>query len=279
MSGTDAVLNAVLASLDRRASVALVTVTAGSGDYAGLAGCHLALWLDPAQPPVGDLGLDVAQTDQVIADARQALAARGSRQLRYATAAGEFTLFVDVQAQPPHLIIVGAGHVAAPLAAIAHLCEFSVTVLDDRPQFANRQRFPTAERVIAGPFRPELRKLRGRRAAFDPHTYLVLVTRGHQHDIDCLLEVLDDPVAYIGMIGSKRRVRAVFELLEREQGIPRAKLARVHAPIGLAINAQTPQEIAVSIMAEVIGVMRKEEARGGAVTGEGRGATRGDNVA
>ena len=94
------------------------------------------------------------------------------------------------------------------------------------------------------------------------HTYIVLVTRGHQHDIDCLLEVLDDPVAYIGMIGSKRRVRAVFELLEREQDIPREKLTRVHAPVGLAINAQTPQEIAVSIMAEVIGVMRAGGARG-----------------
>jgi xanthine dehydrogenase accessory factor len=266
------VLDAVLASLDRRESVALVTVVAGSDNYADLVGRHFALWLDPAQLPVGDLGLDAAQSAQVIADARQALAERRCRQVRYATAAGEFAIYVDVQAQPPHLIIVGAGHVAAPLAAIAHICEFAITVLDDRPQFANRQRFPTAERVIAGPFRPELRKLRGGRATFDPYTYIVLVTRGHQHDIDCLLEVLDDPVAYIGMIGSKRRVRAVFELLEREQGIPREKLARIYAPIGLAINAQTPQEIAVSIMAEVIGVMRGG-ARGGAVTGEGRGAT------
>jgi xanthine dehydrogenase accessory factor len=266
MSGGDAVLKAVLASLDRRESVALATVVAGSDACTAWVGRHLALWLDPALPSVGDLGLDPALTAQVLADARQALAARRARQFQYTTATGEFTIFVDVQAQPPHLIIAGAGHVAAPLAAIAHICEFTVTVLDDRPQFANRQRFPTAERVIAGPFRPELRNLRGDRAAFDPHTYIVLVTRGHQHDIDCLLEVLDDPVAYIGMIGSKRRVRAVFELLEREQGIPREKLARVHAPIGLAINAQTPQEIAVSIMAEVIGVMR-----GGAARGPGQG--------
>lgn len=273
MSGGDAVLQAVLASLDRRESVAVVTVVAGSGAFAGCIGRRAALWSDPAQPPVGSLGLDAAQGAQVLAAARQALAERRSRQVVYAAESGEFTTFVDVQAQPPHLIVVGAGHVAAPLAAIAHICEFTVTVLDDRPQFANRQRFPTAERVIAGPFRPELRNLRGARTTFDPHTYIVLVTRGHQHDIDCLLEVLDDPVAYIGMIGSKRRVRAVFELLEREQGIPRQKLARVHAPIGLAINAQTPQEIAVSIMAEVIGVMRGE-ARGG-----GRGAKSRDDVA
>ena len=148
--------------------------------------------------------------------------------VRRATAAGEFTLFVDVQAQPPHLIVVGAGHVAAPLAAIAHICEFTVTVLDDRPQYANAQRFPAADRVIAGPFREELRKLRGDRPAFDPATCLVLVTRGHQHDVDLLLEVLDDPLAYIGMIGSRRRIRAVYELLERERGIPRAKFCLLY---------------------------------------------------
>ena len=136
MRGADAVLNAVLASLDRREAVALATVVAGSGDCTELVGRHLVLWRDPAQPPVGDLGLDRAQTAQVIADARQALTERRSRQVRYATDTGEFTLFVDVQAQPPHLIVVGAGHVAAPLAAIAHICEFTVTVLDDRPQFA-----------------------------------------------------------------------------------------------------------------------------------------------
>ena len=144
MRGADAVLNAVLASLDRREAVALATVVAGSGDCTKLVGRHLVLWRDPAQPPVGDLGLDRAQTAQVIADARQALTERRSRQVRYATDTGEFTLFVDVQAQPPHLIVVGAGHVAAPLAAIAHICEFTVTVLDDRPPFANPQRFPTA---------------------------------------------------------------------------------------------------------------------------------------
>ena len=252
----NAVLDALLAALDRRESVALVTVVAGSDAYAAHIGRHLALWLDPTLAPVGDLGLERALTAQVLTGARLALVERRAQQVYYTTPAGEFTVFVDVQAQPPHLIIVGAGHVAAPLAAIAHICEFTVSVLDDRPQFANRQRFPTAERVIAGPFRPELRNLRGGHALFDPHTYIVLVTRGHQHDIDCLLEVLDDPLAYLGMIGSKRRVRAVFDLLEREQGIPRDKLTRVHAPIGLAINAQTPQEIAVSIMAEVIGVMR-----------------------
>lgn len=263
MSASGAVLDAVLASLERRESVAVVTVVAGSGSFAAAIGRHLALWLDPDQPVVGSPGLDDALTARVVADARKALAERRSRQVSYATPAGEFSVFCDVQAQPSHMIVVGAGHVAVPLAAIAHICEFTVTVLDDRPQFANRERFPTAARVVCGPFREELRKLRGNRTTFDPNTYIVLVTRGHQHDVECLLEVLDDPVAYIGMIGSRRRVRAVFDLLVREQGIEQAKLARVHAPIGLAINAQTPQEIAVSIMAEVITTLRLSAPRPG----------------
>src|SRR5690606_35023839 len=101
--------------------------------------------------------------------------------------------------------------IAVPLASIAATCDFAVTVLDDRPQYAHPARFPTAKQVIAGPFRPELAKLRST-AGLDKHTYIVLVTRGHQYDVDSLLEVLDDPLAYIGMIGSQRRIRAVFDL-------------------------------------------------------------------
>ena len=119
-----------------------------------------------------------------------------------------------------------------------------------------RSRFPTADRVIAGDFRSELRALRGDHETFDANTYIVLVTRGHSQDVDCLLEVLDDPVAYIGMIGSQRRVRAVFELLEQEQGIAPEKFDSVYAPIGIDIGARTPGEIAICILAEIINVMR-----------------------
>ena len=149
------------------------------------------------------------------------------------------------------MIIVGAGHIAAPLHHLAALCDFRVTIIDDRPDFANRQRFPQAQTVIAADIRQTVREM-----AMDEDTYVVLVTRGHSLDVACLLEILDRPLAYIGMIGSQRRVRAVFDLLEREQGIPRAQLARVYTPIGLPIAAQTPAEIAVSIMAEVINILR-----------------------
>ncbi len=250
------VLQAIVASIDNRESVALISVTEADGAFVGSIGHHAALWLDAARPPVGDLDLGEL-TEQVYMDARQALDDRKHRRLEYKTVQGSLKIFVEVQAQPPHLIIVGAGHIAVPLAAIAKINEFEVTVLDDRPQYANSARFPSADRVIAGPFRAELNQLRGGRATFDNHTYVVLVTRGHQYDIDSLLEVLDDPLAYIGMIGSQRRIRAVFDLLEKDQGIPATKFDRIYAPIGIDIGARTPAEIAVCIMAEMINVMRK----------------------
>jgi xanthine dehydrogenase accessory factor len=161
------------------------------------------------------------------------------------------SVFVEVQRRAPELLIVGGGHIAMPLAQMASLCDFAVTVLDDRPAFANRERFPTARQVMAAPLRETVRDM-----PMDQDTFIVLVTRGHSHDVECLLEVLDRPVAYIGMIGSQRRVDAVFRLLEEEQGIPPEEFDRVYAPIGIAIGARTPAEIAVCIMAEMINVLR-----------------------
>lgn len=250
-----AILQALVQSLDEREAVALVSVTDASGAYAGTVGRHLLVWLNDEREPMGDLGLGEL-SDHIIYDVRRTLLDREHRHLTFTRPEGEVKVFVDVQVQPPHLIIVGAGHIAVPLASIAATCDFAVTVLDDRPQYAHPARFPTAQRVIAGPFRAELAALRGT-TGFDKHTYIVLVTRGHQHDVDCLVEVLDDPMAYIGMIGSQRRIRAVFELLEQEQGIAPEKFDRIYAPVGLDIGARTPAEIAVCIMAEMINVMRQ----------------------
>jgi len=250
------VLEALVASVDQGESVALLTVTAGDGAFADKVGKHCVLWLDTKREPVGTLELPATVTAELHKAARDALHLRQHRHLQRETEAGSVKVFVEVQARPPHLIIVGAGHIAVPLAAIAKINDFEVSVIDDRGQYAHPARFPTADRVIAGPFRAELQKLRGGKPTFDNHTYLVMVTRGHQYDVESLLEVLDDPVAYIGMIGSQRRVRAVFELLEREQGIAPEKFDRVYAPIGIDIGARTPAEIAVCIMAEIINILR-----------------------
>jgi len=255
------ILQRLTDSIDRREAVALVTVTKATGSFSSALGQDAVLWPEESRSPVGSLPLG-ALTDRALADVRRVIGEKRACHLHYTEADGSVSLFVDVQPRPPHLIVVGAGHIAVPLAAMAKLCEFQVSVLDDRPQFSNRERFPTADQVIAGPFRAELERMRQGKATFDDDTYIVLVTRGHQYDVESLLEVLDDPLAYIGMIGSRRRIRAVFELLEKEQGIPAAKFDRVYAPVGLNIGAITPAEIAVCILAEIINVMRGGPALG-----------------
>jgi xanthine dehydrogenase accessory factor len=246
-------ISTLLASIRAREPVALATVIDGPH-----AGREAVIWLD--KPPLGALGLG-EQEPRVVADAQDVLRGRQHRLLRYARARGQesgggsteqpFSVFVEVQRRAPELLIVGAGHIAVPLAQIAGMCDFSVTVLDDRSSFANQARFPTARQVIAAPLRETVREL-----PMDADTFIVLVTRGHSQDVECLLEVLDRPVAYIGMIGSQRRVDAVFELLETEMGIDPAKFDRVYGPIGIAIGARTPAEIAVCITAEMINVLR-----------------------
>jgi xanthine dehydrogenase accessory factor len=167
---------------------------------------------------------------------------------------GEADVFFEVLARPPKLVVVGAGHIALPLARMAKLLDFEVTVLDDRPEYANRERFPDADQILVGPYR---QKLAG--VPLDSDTYIVLVTRGHVHDQACLEQVLDSPAAYIGMIGSKRRVRTVMQHA-RESGHEVEKLQRVYAPIGLDIHAKTPAEIALAIMAEIVNVRRRGRA-------------------
>lgn len=239
-------LNELLKSIDAGRAVAMVTVVRATGDYARGLGRRALVWLD--RDPLGSLKLGELEA-RALADATDALTQRRPQMLTYSD--GQVELFVEVQRRPPTLIIVGAGHVAQPLAGLGKLIDFEVVVIDDRPQYANIQRFPRADRVIAAPFRPTLHEW-----PIDADTFIVLVTRGHSHDVDCLLEVLDSPARYIGMIGSKRRVRAVFDLLEQEQGIPRQKFERVYAPIGLDIGAESPAEIGVCIIAEIIKVYR-----------------------
>ena len=252
----DKLLNALLKAIEKREAVALVTVTSGEGVYAQAVGKNAVVWPEPERRHIGNLDLG-DRVGGALRDARLAIARKRHEHFNYKEEDGRYSVFVEVQARPPHLIIAGAGHIAIPLASIAKTCDFLVTVIDDRPQYAHASRFPSADRVVAGPFRPTLVDLRQDKEAFDSDTYIVLVTRGHQHDIDCLLEVLDDPLAYLGMIGSRRRIRAVFELLEKEQRIPASKFDRVRAPIGIDIGAITPAEIAVCIMAEIICILRE----------------------
>jgi xanthine dehydrogenase accessory factor len=150
---------------------------------------------------------------------------------------------------PPRLIIVGAGHIAVPLARFAKLTGFEVCVIDDRGRFASRERFPDADEVVVDDFERAIAA-----QTMTPWTYLVLVTRGHEHDEATLRRVVESPAPYIGMIGSRRRVLLVFQRLVRE-GVPEAFLDRVYAPIGLDIGARTPAETAMAICAEVLAAL------------------------
>ena len=152
------------------------------------------------------------------------------------------------------LIVLGGGHVAMPVCAFGAACGFSVFVVDDRSEFANTQRFPAAEEVICDSFASGIRRL-----AITPFDYVVIVTRGHRFDSDCLRAIIPGVMpAYLGMIGSRRRVRAQMEIL-KEEGLDPDRLARVCTPIGLNIGAVTPGEIAVSILAEVVAHRRLAE--------------------
>ena len=160
---------------------------------------------------------------------------------------GEVLTLTEPVLPPERLIILGGGHVALSVCLIGARCGFNVCVVDDRSDFANEERFPEAQTVICDDFSAAIRKLSV--SSFD---YVVVITRGHRSDADCLRVLLSNTFpAYLGMIGSKRRVKGMLEML-RAEGFDHEKLNRICTPIGLNIGAVTPDEIAVSIMAEII---------------------------
>lgn len=156
------------------------------------------------------------------------------------------TYLIEPYFPQPSLIILGGGHIAKPLAEFGSKAGYSVTVIDDRPSFANSARFPTAENVICESFEKCFDLIN-----LNQSTFVVIVTRGHRHDMHCLKEVLKYNTAYVGMIGSRRRVKAAMDQLINE-GYSKESLNKVCSPIGLDIGAVTPEEIAFSIIAQVI---------------------------
>jgi xanthine dehydrogenase accessory factor len=147
------------------------------------------------------------------------------------------------------LLIVGGGHVGQAVARLAAEVEFDVWVIDDRAAYASRERFPHAERLIVGEVGPALKELTA--AGLGPSTYCLIVTRGHNHDEEALYHLAPTAAGYVGMIGSKRKIRLIFEDLIAK-GVAPEVLAKVHAPLGFDIGSQTVPEIAVSIVAELI---------------------------
>ena len=166
---------------------------------------------------------------------------------------GTLEIFIEPILPPAELYIFGAGHVAASLYRVARIVGFDVTIIDDRETYANRERFPEAQQVIAEDFDKAMAQL-----VPSESSYIVIVTRGHRDDMRVLRWAVQTHARYVGMIGSKRKTIGIFEELQKE-GLPAQLFNRVHAPVGLDIGAITPEEIAVSITAELIAKRRNVE--------------------
>jgi xanthine dehydrogenase accessory factor len=221
----------------------LATVTTSA--MAGIAAGQKAIVLDPGglEGELGDgqLGVTVKAL---------ALEAISKKKRSLVEIKPGVQVFFDIISPELKLVVCGAGHIAIPLSRFARDMGFRVTVLDDRDDFAHPARFPGCD-VIAADFAVTLRELN-----LNHSTFVVVITRGHEHDADCLMEILKKETAYIGLIGSRRRVRFVLEMLEK-QGIAQERLQQVFTPIGTPIGAESPAEIALSIIAELVCVHRK----------------------
>lgn len=164
----------------------------------------------------------------------------------YTTFNDDINIFVEKLAHKPELIICGAGHVSLYVAKLASMMDFDVTVIDDRVLFANKERFPEAKNILCCDFKEALQNVN-----YGSNCYFVIVTRGHLKDKECLEEILHHNYAYVGMIGSHRKIGIVMDYL-KSQDVSQDKLDSVHAPIGLNIGAHTPNEIALCIVAQVV---------------------------
>ncbi len=168
---------------------------------------------------------------------------------------GQFNVYVEPILPQPRAFIFGAGHISKSLSKAADMAGFATVVVDDRASFANRERFPEAEAVHAGVYEEVFAKLE-----VNASSYVIIVTRGHRDDLRVLRWAVTTPARYLAMIGSKRKVIALVKELEKE-GVPRKAFERLTAPMGLDIGAVTPEEIAISVVAEMIAVRRQPDSK------------------
>ena len=199
--------------------------------------------------PFGSAALQEALLDVLEAARRQGMpsAAPPTPETREVPADGVTArLYVEAFEPTPRLVLFGAGHVAQPVARLSKMLGYHVMVVDDREAWANRERFPDADELVLEPYVDFLFHFDAR-----PSDTLVIVTRGHEFDQELLAALIDKPRRYLGMIGSRAKVKRAFLRLEAA-GVSRDQIARVRAPIGLNLGAQTPEEIAVAVAAELV---------------------------
>ncbi len=250
------VFAALSEALGRGEEVALVTITNATGSTPQRVGAKMLVYADGRT--VGTIGGGCYEND-AFWKAREAIKARRPLNVKYElnddfaqetglVCGGQMEVFIEPVEASPDVYVFGAGHVGQFVAKMAHEVGFRVHVVDDREKFASRERFGDDIDVVVEHIPTWLQQNQ-----LPPTAYAVIVTRGHTHDLDTLRAIVRSPMRYVGLIGSKAKIRRIFDVLV-EEGLPSESLKPVHAPIGLDIGAITPQEIAVSIVAELIAV-------------------------
>ncbi|MCL5265964.1 MAG: XdhC/CoxI family protein [Chloroflexi bacterium] len=264
------IAKSALDALDRNQTLAMATVIDVRGPAKIKPGAKLLVREDgTAVGSLGNAGLDaavIAESERSIVEGLEAHVVTNRACAQGTVPGTEIDIFVEVVYGAPTALIVGAGHIGQHLSRMAKLVGFKAIVVDDRPDFANQERFPEADEVIAADMIETL-------GAFPVgmNTYVVLVIRGHKYDEDALRQVINSRAAYIGMIGSRARAKEILGNLANA-GVPAQKIDKVYMPVGLRIGAQTPEEIALSIMAEIVNVRRGGDAQSSRVRIEVRNA-------
>jgi xanthine dehydrogenase accessory factor len=250
------VFAAVAKALETGEDAALVTIVATTGSTPQRVGAKMLVFPDGRL--IGTIGGGCYEND-AFWKAREAITSRKPQLVHYELdddfaqetgliCGGQMSVYIEPIEPSPELYVVGAGHVGYHLATMAQEVGFQVHVVDDREKFASRERFPNATEVIAEDIPAWLE-----RTKLPAHAYVVIVTRGHTNDLDALRALAPRDLRYVGLIGSRAKVARISDQL-RSEGMAPEVLKQVHAPIGLEIGAVTPQEIAVSILAELIAV-------------------------
>jgi xanthine dehydrogenase accessory factor len=250
------VFAAVADALERGEPAALVTIVSTTGSTPQRVGAKMLVFADGRL--VGTIGGGCYEND-AFWKAREAITNRRPQLVHYELSddfaqetglicGGQMDVYIEPIEPSPELYVVGAGHVGYHLAKLALEVGFRVHVIDDREKFANRERFPNATEVVAEDIPTWIERTR-----IPPHAYVVIVTRGHTNDLEALRALAPRDLRYLGLIGSRAKVARIYDALTADQMAPDL-LRNVHAPIGLDIGAVTPQEIAVSILSELIAV-------------------------
>ncbi|MBI4679144.1 MAG: XdhC family protein [Elusimicrobia bacterium] len=232
-------------------SAALATVVSSSGSTPRDAGAKMIVYEDGGfAGTVGGGKLEAL----VMKDSLAALKAEEGLKVVYdlkpegtgMICRGRVEVFIEVHARALQVLILGAGHVGEAVAAVCATAGLATIAADDRPEFANQERFPRSRVILADPRRAVVK------AGVDAKTFVVIVTRGHELDRECLEAALKTPARYIGMIGSKNKVAETVRAARRR--LPKADFSRVYSPVGLDLGGKSPGEIAVSIVAEILKV-------------------------